>query len=341
MIKRPIVSISIAIVFAGLAFSGIWLFFSNNGAFVVLLHTLLGALFIMSAFFHFVNNWQALKRYTTSRFGKWVLLSVFATSILLLSDNAQVEKLSRVYATFKSKQPRAEQSEITQYYQMEPNPNVILEVRAGEHFWFPQIAVWIEDLQGNFIKTLLVTHSTAKGDFIGGRTKENFKEFDKKKSIGQFERRRVDALPYWSHARGVQATDGLFAPTIEEPLPDGITGATPDASFVLESKYPKLEKFKLLLEANVAFDDNKFYSSYDFPDDSLYHSGTGLLGQPSVVYELEVDMQNQQKYFMMEYVGHTYPSGISGDLFKDNEGLTTAKHIIDLALLKLDYPALE
>ena len=300
-----------------------------------MLHTVFGALFILSALFHFSNNWQAFRRYTSSKLGKLILVAAVGFMAFLISGNSTVKELSNAYAGFKAKQPRSLNNETTHFYRMAAEPNLMLEVIAGKHFWFPQIAVWAEDMEGNFIETLFVTHSTAKGDFLGGRTKENFKTFDNKKKQNNFERRRVDALPYWSHARGIKAQDGLYSPTIHDPLLDGISGATPDGSFIVESKYPNKKQFRILLEANVAFDDNKFYSSYDFPDDSLYHSGTGLLGQPSVVYEVEISTGNPKKYYLMDYIGHTFPSGISGELYRDSEGLTTAKKIIDLALLKL------
>lgn len=338
MKKRSIASLFIALVFISLAFTGIWLFFSSSDGNIILLHTLFGALFIVSALFHFSNNWQAFKRYITSKIGKLTLIISFGLLAFLISGYSPVTKLSNVYASFKAKQPRLLENETTQFYKMTSSPNLLLEVRAGKHFWFPQIVIWAEDMEGNFMETLFVTQSTAKGDFIGGRTKENFKTFDNKKKQSNFERRRVDALPYWSHTRGIKAYDGLYAPTTNNPLPDGISGATPDGSFILEGKYPTRKKFKILLEANVAFDDNKYYSSYDFPDDSLYHSGTGLLGQPSVVYEAKVVTEDLKKYYMMDYIGHTFPSGINGELYRNSEGLTTAKKIIDLALLKLSYP---
>jgi|GEM_PF-1364083 len=339
MKKRPITSLFIALVFVSLAFTGIWLFFSSSEGSIIMLHTVFGALFILSALFHFSNNWQAFRRYTSSKLGKLILVAAVGFMAFLISGNSTVKELSNAYAGFKAKKPRSLNNEMTHFYQTTAEPNLMLEVRAGKHFWFPQIVIWAEDMEGKFLETLFVTHSTAKGDFLGGRTKENFKTFDNKKKQNNFERRRVDALPYWSHARGIKAQDGLYAPTIDNPLPDGISGATPDGSFILESKYPNKEQFRILLEANVAFDDNKFYSSYDFPDDSLYHSGTGLLGQTSVVYEVKVSIGNPKKYYLMDYIGHTFPSGISGELYRDSEGLTTAKKIIDLALLK--FPNLE
>lgn len=195
------------------------------------------------------------------------------------------------------------------------------------------MAVWVEDSAGVFKETLFVTNSTAKGHFLGGRTKDNFKSFDSDKGHLTDEYRRVDALPYWSHARGIEEADGLFAPSRLTPLPDGISGATPKGDFKLHVSTPDYP-YKLFLEANVAFDDNKYFSKYDFPEDSLYHNGTGLLGQPSVVYAATIDPTS--KYSILDYIGHTYPNGTMDTLYQDKKGLTTALDIIDLALLKVE-----
>ncbi|MEM1135475.1 MAG: hypothetical protein AAGI07_06505 [Bacteroidota bacterium] len=55
---------------------------------------------------------------------------------------------------------------------------------------------------------------------------------------------------------------------------------------------------------------------------------TGLLVQSSVVYEVEIDTINAKKYYMMDYIGHTYLSDISGKLYRGNKGLTTAKKLL-------------
>ena len=341
MLHRNIVSICIAVVFVSLSITGIWLFFFTKASTVIFLHVFFEALFLACALLHFSKNWFLLKGYLFSKVGKRVLIVLISIVMLTITNPYPFSRLSEVYASFKASQPMINSEEVLYTYQLDSQPNLSLEIKADKHFWFPQIVVWAEDMQGNFLKTLFVTHSTAKGDFNGGRTKENFKVFDNSQNFSNYEKRRVDALPYWSHARGIEAADGLYAPTDEQPIPDGISGATPEGSFRIETKYPTLNKFKILLETNVAFDDNKFYSNYDYPDDSLYHSGTGLLGQPSVVYEALINIESDKIYYILDYAGHTYPSGISGELFRDSQGLTTAKNIIDLVLLKVENKTLE
>ena len=120
-----------------------------------------------------------------------------------------------------------------------------------------------------FITSLYVTHATAKGTFFGGRTKENFKSFDAKKNSTQ-EFRRVDALPVWSHKRGILQADGIYAPTTENPLTDALSGETLPSSFRFRTSVGNTSgNIRLRLEINVAFDDNEFYSEFDFPDDEV------------------------------------------------------------------------
>ena len=78
----------------------------------------------------------------------------------------------------------------------------------------PQIAVWLEDTQGNYLSTVYVTHKIATQSWqaSGGN-------------------RRKEALPHWCYSRGVKYDDGLYLPTKKEPLTDGISGATPHGSF--------------------------------------------------------------------------------------------------------------
>ncbi len=61
-----------------------------------------------------------------------------------------------------------------------------------------QFAVWVEDLDGNLVKTLYVTNYTAKGGYVD----------------------RPDAIPLWVEKSGLK--------TMEKSHIDAITSATPD-----------------------------------------------------------------------------------------------------------------
>ncbi len=207
-----------------------------------------------------------------------------------------------------------------------------IDFLAGKHFWNPQLVIWLEDSIGNYIETLLVTKSTARGLFYAGRSASNFKEADNRKAEEKSPTRRVDALPYWSHKRGHLYADGFYSPPPETPLPDAITGATPKENFYFKSASSSLQElgtFKVLIEVNVAFDENEFYSEYDFLDDSLYHSGTGLLGQPSLVYAATINSSDANRYYVATLIGHGHQSGMTGELMRETQTLTTAKYIVE------------
>lgn len=211
-------------------------------------------------------------------------------------------------------------------------PDITIDFLKGKHFWNPQVAIWIEDTAGNYIETLLVTTSTARGLFYTGRSADNFKETEGTKVEAGAPTRRVDALPYWSHKRNHRYSDGGYSPPADEPLPDGITGATPKENFYFKkakSGINDLTSFRVMVEVNVAFDENEFYSEYDFVDDSLYHGGTGLLGQPSLIYGANVSKRDGRRYYVLSLLGHGHHSGATGELIADTQSITTAKYVVE------------
>jgi hypothetical protein len=219
------------------------------------------------------------------------------------------------------------------------DPDITVDFLKGKHFWNPQIVIWLEDSAGNYIETLLVTESTARGLFYSGRTASNFKKSDETKADENTPTRRVDALPYWSHKRNHQYSDGFYSPPPGEPMPDGITGATPKENFYFKSASTgtsKLNSFRVMVEFNVAFDENEFYSEYDFLEDSLYHSGTGLLGQPSLIYGTTVHKSDNHRYYVLPLLGHGHHSGSSGELFENMETVTTAKYVVERIVISVN-----
>ena len=90
-----------------------------------------------------------------------------------------------------------------------------------------------------------------------------------------------------------------------------------------------VQPFTLRLELNVAFDDNAYYSAYDYPGDTVYHSGTGQLGQPSVVYEATINMADGHNYYLMQLAGHGHHSAQNGTLYPNLSTLTTARQLVE------------
>ena len=176
----------------------------------------------------------------------------------------------------------------------------------------PQMAVWIEDMQGNYLSTLYVTRKIAAADWqsAGGN-------------------RRKEALPHWCYARGVQYEDGLYLPTKKQPFADGISGATPRESF--DIKLMPSQTFKeciVKIEVNHSTDFNESYPETAREGEKGYSGGKEGSGQPSVVYAAHIDLSAGNKTFEAVLIGHSSPDGTSGLLQEDISGLTTALHII-------------
>ena len=218
-------------------------------------------------------------------------------------------------------------------------PFLTVDFLKGKHFWNPQVAIWLEDSTGKYLETLLVTTSTAKGLFYAGRSATNFKESDEEKTERSEPIRRVDALPYWSHKRGHRYSDGFFSPPPDDPLPDAITSATPKSNFLFTTEnesVSSLSVFRIRIEINVAFDENEYFSEYDFPEDSLYHGGTGLLGQPSLIYGTTITKKDQDRYYVLTLLGHGHYSGATGELVPDVSTLTTARFVAERIVVGID-----
>ncbi|MEM7085217.1 MAG: hypothetical protein AAF489_03495 [Bacteroidota bacterium] len=327
---RRIVSLSIALSFTILLITGVLSYFIPYSRVTATLHTVFGLLFTLGIVFHLKNNLRSIKFYSK---GKWIYVISVVIVLFAAGGYFQMKPFSSLMDYGAQLKATADQEiNLSKYEIVEMNVDndvqLTIDLMRSEHYWHPQMAVWVEDTEGNYIETLFVSKATAKGLFFGGRSKENFKTFDtQKEASGDF--RRVDALPVWSHKKGKVYADGMFAPPSNDPLPDAITGATITDNFKLLSSIRSFSKFRLKIEINVAFDDNEFYSEFDFPDDEIFHNGTGQLGQPSIIFDAEIDMNDGKKYYLMELVGHGHQSGQTGDIYTDLSKLTTAKQIVE------------
>ena len=330
MTFRKIISLSIALSFIVLLVTGILSYLNVYSKVVASLHTVFGILFSLGVLFHFKNNFRQLKTYSR---GKLLVLILLCLSLFFVGAYFQTTPFSDLMdlgASLKAKDSQELNYSEHELIEMNLKKEVQLsfDLRRAEHYWHPQMAIWVEDSLGNYVETLFVSKATAKGLFFGGRTKTNFKSFDEdKKNVKGY--RRVNALPVWSYKRDVKYADGLNVPTRESPLPDAISGATLTDNFNLMTSVNYAKKFILKLELNVAFDDNEYYSEFDFPDDMVFHNGTGQLGQPSILFKAQIDMEDSKKYYLMELIGHGHRSGQNGSINSDLTKLTTALEIVE------------
>ena len=176
----------------------------------------------------------------------------------------------------------------------------------------PQIAVWLEDTAGTYLSTVYVTHKIATRSWqsAGGN-------------------RRKEALPHWCHARGVRYEDGLYLPTKEKSLTDGISGATPRGDFDVKFvPVGTLKRFVVKVEVNHSTDFNDYYPKSAMEGDANYSGGKEGSGQPALVYAIDVDLSSGDKSFEAVLLGHSSPDGSSGEIYEDLSGITTARCIV-------------
>jgi hypothetical protein len=196
---------------------------------------------------------------------------------------------------------------------------VQLQYITGENHNHPLMAIWISDTDSNYIQTIYVAQSIAKGVFGNGSTDAGFWE------AGPL--RRPAALPYWSHMRGIKETDGLYIPTSETPMSDAYTGATPkqNANFRAITDETLPNEFIVFFEINQTWDWNEYWTNNKYLDDEDYKTSC----QPSLIYAANVLKSDTQAVYPMVTIGHGHYSGRNGNLYTTLETLTTAMSIVD------------
>ncbi len=203
--------------------------------------------------------------------------------------------------------------------------NLSVEFYKGKSFYYPLMAVWIEDSSGKYIQSLFVPASVAKGIFKYGRQEQN--------KWVEASKRAPQTLPYWAHKRAIIASDGLYMPDPENPVADAYSGATPVKSFILNSRSDNQLPvvFRVLLEVNQNWDWNWYWTNDKYPDNENYKMSC----QPALVYAVVIDTKNQDKTYVMRPIGHSHYSGLTGELFPDLSTFTTALNIADSIVVKI------
>lgn len=326
-----------------LVLSGLLMYFKPFMKNVASMHTFFGLLFILAMIFHILNNKKPLSNYISVKKQSKLrrlqspLIFFLAISIAmgLYFENSVLSELYQYGNKIRNEQLRKVQA-ITDY-EIIPLENasgeyqVTIELKKGQAFQYPLFAIWVEDLKGNYIETLYISRVISSSSFDFGKQVDG----NWKPDIV----RRPEALPYWSHKRGVRAADGLFMPLNNGQDLDAVSGATPTGNFIINSKsdLKGLENFKILLEVNQSYDWNEFFTEHKFPEDPIY-SGSGQVGQPSLIYESIVQSKdlNMKAYKFMNLVGHGHHSGKNGNLYTDLSKISTAKEIVDRLILSIE-----
>ncbi len=201
--------------------------------------------------------------------------------------------------------------------------NMRIIMNAGPAHNHPSFVIWAEDLEGRYLKTIFLTESFAKGEF--GYTMVGDSIWLPVKGSSP----QPAALPYWMFKKG-PIHEKEYLPSQDHPFVDAYTGATPQDNFRFMTSSNSLPStFRILVEVNQAWDWNTHWNNAKYPDNPAYQHAA----QPSLIYAVTVNREDAKVY--MNPIGHGDPRGLSGKLFTDLSGHTTAQKIFESIVIEL------
>lgn len=309
---------------------------------MVSIHTLMGLLTIFFILFHVLNNKRVLGLYLggkglkiAKRLQPWGIILV--ATLLTLAVYKDLPGMNTIYNwgnEFRSRSLGKQEQSFD--YQIITNEDIAakytlkVEAKKGAAFRHPQFALWLGDSTGQYIQTLYISNSMSNSEYNNVYDGKGW-------SKGVV--RRPEALPIWAHQRNIVASDGLYIPLGKTPDLDGVSGATPSSNFILNTSMSlhSFSEFTVFLEVNQSFDWNEYYTKESFPNDTVY-SGSGKVGQPSLLYAKKVSWEElqHQKYFFLELKGHGHHSGKTGKVYSTMDSISSAAQILERVICSVE-----
>ncbi|MBF2755134.1 MAG: hypothetical protein ISN29_07750 [Gammaproteobacteria bacterium AqS3] len=344
---RTLISLALVIGITAMLVTSLMMYLMPYDRTTAAVHTIFGISLLALIGFHGRNNLAALGSYFIQG-RRWLWTNLAGGTVILLGTLLWLPPFSSIIETGenirRSNSIEAGRYDLIATHQRDAGVPVRILVRAGAHYTsqpievfgglitfvtVPQMALWVEDGEGRFLKTLYLTSKAADSSY---------------QSVDIFSDeivRRPEALPIWSHRRGVRAADGLFMPLPDQPAGDATTAATPVADYELSSVLPEgAGELTLYMEVNRSFDFNEFWHRDKFPDDPVY-TGGGNSGQPSLLYSLRLGAlggETLHRFARMDLIGRGHHSGADGEVYP-LEGFSTALQLISVALVEINPPA--
>jgi hypothetical protein len=339
--KRTWVSINLVAALFGMIITGIMSYTLAYSEFIAGVHTWFAIGFTFLMVFHLRNNLKTIFNYVKQPLGKrFVGASLLVSLVFVVGVLLSLPPFNSVLEFGKNLRKSVTVEEgtfqtLTTNIGTEGLP-IAIELRKGRHYesdpqplFFgltytavPQVAFWLEDLNGNYINTIYVTQKVSNGSFVS--TDDIFNTVT-----------RPESLPYWAHQRGVKYGENSVMPGTDNNDLDGVTGATPLGNYAVRSQFAsKYRQFKVMMEINRSYDFNQYYSKNRFPEDPIY-SGSGSSGQPSLIYSANINLDNEQASYIMKVAGHGHYSGANGNLYTDMTGIDTALELIKRVVIDI------
>ena len=178
--------------------------------------------------------------------------------------------------------------------------------RIMEFFFFslkraPQLAVWIEDDNENFISTVFITERSAKNDWVSAPSEG-----------------RPESLPVWNNKQKTSSLpDNIDAISSASPLGSVVAGI--GNHLLIEGN-----TYNVNLEINHSYDYNNFWTERN----------SGVNGQPSLIYHAQFTL-GEPNTLQLVPIGHGSVDGSEGNIILVLEHITTALSIMKSATLRV------
>jgi len=167
----------------------------------------------------------------------------------------------------------------------------------------PQIAIWLEEVGTDNIRTVCVTRRTGKGKWLG-------------------KAKCLVSLPYWvSRYNKESGTTG--PPSPRQPVVDAITAATPKQGLVAMTTVPAGSKWNYFIEINVSGDFNNIFP-WMIADGAPDPDGNG---QPSLIYRGQIKAVAGEKD-VPKPIGRTKQWDPVDYIIPDLNGMTKAQELL-------------
>ena len=289
----------VAMTFLVIATTGLLAFFLPFSITVTGLHALMGFLFIGLIALHVHHNFKGLKRSLKIRSFWLVLLTTGLLTGLFIWQPSPIKKILSLSQNLGAALDRFEMQDNGFVYHYTPAENykIKLEIRGG------------------------LKYDNSKPPKIAIWL-ENKSAYHIKTLYNDNEK---SSLPYWAYKvkEYENAKKEANKKTALEEV-DAVSSATPNSSFdprdyILPER--NKEPFYLLIEVNQVGDTNEYYKD-----------------QPSLIYKVEIDNKDSKIFQVLDIVGYSKfdDKENSWDAYYADEKITTARELIDSALLTIE-----
>lgn len=370
--RRAFVSLLIFLCFGVMLATSVLMFINPHTSFIASVHTGIGFILLSFLLWHLKNNLASLKSYFALRPGKNRTLSlalpaaVLFGSVLLslaLTDSPPFKTLYEWGNQLRANQATETTRQLS-YVRKEfiragaKGDKLVIDLRKGAYFYYPQYALWLETLDGTFIQPLYVTQKLAQNNFankvrlrnsqqvfntdIANMDEQTWQQTFASETLNADTTRlrsRPESLPVFLHQLASTPATTVFTDpraTADTKKIDAYAGATLLDNFLLSTQAAEAlpTQFRVRLEINQSFDFNAYYSSDRFPDDPIY-SGDGYNGQPSMIYEAVINRASNQRFYPMQLIGRGHHSGKDGIIYQDLHNITSAQHLVERIIVEL------